>query len=90
MEKNKLYIGNLPYSVTDESLAELFAAFGEVVEANVITDKFSGRSKGFGFVTMADEAAAEKAVAEMNGKDVDGRQVVVNVAKPKEPRQNRY
>jgi len=90
LEKNKLYIGNLPYSVTDESLAELFAAFGEVVEANVITDKFSGRSKGFGFVTMADEAAAEKAVAEMNGKDVDGRQVVVNVAKPKEPRQNRY
>lgn len=90
MEKNKLYIGNLPYSVTDESLAELFTSFGEVVEANVITDKFSGRSKGFGFVTMADEAAAEKAVAEMNGKEVEGRQVVVNVAKPKEARPNKY
>ena len=89
-EKNKLYVGNLSYSVTDDSLAELFAGFGEVTEAKVIADKFSGRSKGFGFVTMADEKAAEKAIAEMNGKDVDGRQIVVNMSRPKEPRPNRY
>lgn len=89
-EKNKLYVGNLPYSVTDDSLAELFASFGEVTEAKVISDKFSGRSKGFGFVTMADEKAAEKAIAEMNGKDVEGRAIVVNVSRPKEPRPNRY
>lgn len=90
-EKNKLYVGNLSYSITDESLAELFASFGEVTEAKVITDKFSGRSKGFGFVTMADEATAEKAIAEMNNKEVDGRAIVVNVSRPKEERpQRRY
>ncbi len=89
-EKNKLYVGNLPYSVTDDALAELFAGFGEVTEAKVISDKFSGRSKGFGFVTMADEKMAEKAIAEMNGKEVDGRSIVVNVSRPKEPRPNRY
>ena len=90
MEKNKLYVGNLPYSVTDDSLAELFSGIGEVVEAKVISDKFSGRSKGFGFVTMADDATAEKAIAEMNGKEVEGRTIVVNVSRPKEPRPNRY
>lgn len=81
-QKNKLYVGNLPYSVNDESLKELFAASGEVVEAKVITDKFSGRSKGFGFVTMKDDAAAEKAIADMDGKDIEGRPVRVNVARP--------
>lgn len=90
MEKNKLYVGNLPYNVTDEALGELFASYGEITEAKVITDKFSGRSKGFGFVTMADEAAAEKAIAEMNGKEMEGRTLVVNVSRPKEPRPNRY
>lgn len=89
-EKNKLYVGNLPYSVTDEALAKLFDSFGEVQEAKVISDKFSGRSKGFGFVTMADEKMAEKAIAEMNGKDVEGRSIVVNVSRPKEPKPNRY
>jgi len=89
-EKNKLYVGNLSYTVTDESLGELFTSYGEVAEAKVISDKFSGRSKGFGFVTMADEKAAEKAIAEMNGKEVDGRAIVVNVSRPKEPRPNRY
>lgn len=81
-QKNKLYVGNLPYSTTSESLKELFAAAGEVVEAIVISDKFSGRSKGFGFVTMKDEAAAEKAVKELDGKDVEGRQIKVSVARP--------
>ena len=82
MEKNKLYVGNLPYSVNDEGLKELFAESGEVVEAKVITDKFSGCSKGFGFVTMKDDAAAEKAVASMNDKEIEGRKMRVSVARP--------
>lgn len=86
MDKKKLYVGNLPWSVTNDSMKELFAAYGEVVEAVVITDRMSGRSKGFGFVTFADEAVAEKAAAEMNGKDVEGRKIVVNVARPREER----
>ena len=80
--KNKLYVGNLPYSMNDESLKTTFAAFGDVTEAVVINDKFSGRSKGFGFVTMADDAQAQKAIDEMNGKETDGRAIVVNVARP--------
>lgn len=80
--KNKLYVGNLPYGVNDESLKALFAESGEVVEAKVITDKFSGRSKGFGFVTMKDDAQAEKAIADVNNKEVEGRPIKVNVARP--------
>lgn len=86
MDKKKLYVGNLPWSMNNDSLKELFASYGEIVEAIVISDRMSGRSKGFGFVTFADEAAAEKAAAEMNGKDVEGRQIVVNVARPREER----
>ena len=82
-QKNKLYVGNLPYSMTDESLKELFTHSGEVTEAKVIMDKFSGRSKGFGFVTMADEAQAQKAISDMDSKDIEGRQVHVNVARPR-------
>jgi len=82
MDNNKLYVGNLPYGVTDESLKELFAAAGEVVEAKVISDKFSGRSKGFGFVTMKDDAAAEKAIKELNEKEVEGRKIRVSIARP--------
>jgi len=81
-DKSKLYVGNLPYSVTDESLKELFAEAGEVSEAKVITDKFSGRSKGFGFVTMKDEQTATKAVETMNNKEIEGRPLKVNVARP--------
>ncbi|AKM82521.1 TPA: RNA-binding protein [Candidatus Berkelbacteria bacterium] len=81
-QKNKLYVGNLPYSTNDEGLGQLFAEFGEVVEAKVITDKFSGRSKGFGFVTLKDEEAANKAVEAMNGKEIEGRPLTVNVARP--------
>ncbi len=81
-QKNKLYVGNLPYTVSDEQLGEMFAGIGEIEEAKVITDKFSGRSKGFGFVTMKDEKDAEKAVKEMNDKEIEGRKVVVNVARP--------
>jgi len=83
---NKLYVGNLPYSVTDDALKDLFASVGNVEEAKVITDKFSGRSKGFGFVTMADEKAAKDAIEQMKDKEIDGRSIVVNVARPKEPR----
>ncbi|PIS15507.1 RNA-binding protein [Candidatus Roizmanbacteria bacterium CG09_land_8_20_14_0_10_41_9] len=89
MDKKKLYVGNLPWSMSNDSLKELFAAYGEVVEAVVITDRMSGRSKGFGFVTFADEASAEKAVAEMHEKAVDGRNIIVNVARPREERGDR-
>jgi RNA recognition motif-containing protein len=86
-EKSKLYVGNLPYTVNDDGLKEMFAAAGEVAEAVVISDKFSNRSKGFGFVTMKDEAAAEKAIKDMNGKEFDGRAIVVNIARPMRPRE---
>lgn len=86
MDKKKLYVGNLPWSVTNDSLRELFAPCGEITEAIVITDRYSGRSKGFGFVTFANEADAEKAIAEMAEKDIEGRKMVVNVAKPREER----
>ena len=85
-EGNKLYVGNLPFSVDNAKLGEIFSAVDgvEVVEAVVITDKFNeGRSKGFGFVTVAEAAQAEKAIEAMNGQDVDGRKIVVNIARPK-------
>lgn len=80
----KLYVGNLPWSIDDAKLKELFASYGEVTEAVVIKDKFSGRSKGFGFVTFTDDEAAKTAMQEMNGKDVEGRQIKVNEAMAKE------
>ena len=80
----KLYVGNLPYSVNGEKLKELFAAYGEVVEATVISFRDTGKSKGFGFVTLADDTQADKAVQEMNGKEMEGRSMVVNEARPME------
>lgn len=90
-ENNKLYVGNLPYSVDDKALADMFTALEgvEVVEAKVITDKFSNRSKGFGFVTLTNDEMAQTAIAALNGKDIDGRPLTVNVARPKEERPNR-
>lgn len=85
MDKNKLFVGSLPWSITNDTLSALFATYGEIVEAIVITDRATGRSKGFGFVTFKNEADAQKAL-EMNGKDVEGRAIVVNVAKPREAR----
>lgn len=79
----KLYVGNLDYSVTDEKLTELFAEAGTVGSAVVITDRQSGRSKGFGFVEMSSEAEAKKAVELFDGKDIDGRSMVVNEARPR-------
>jgi cold-inducible RNA-binding protein len=82
----KLYVGNLPYSSTEESLRAAFAQAGGVESAKIITDKFSGRSKGFGFVEMATEEDAQKAIEMWNGKELDGRTLTVNEARPLEPR----
>jgi len=81
----KLYVGNLPFSVTEKDLEKLFSSYGEIEEATVISDKFSGRSKGFGFVTFKDDEAGKKAIKEMNGKDVEGREIKVNEARPMDP-----
>jgi len=82
----KIYVGNLPFSVDKAKLDELFGTFGDIEESIVISDKFSGRSKGFGFVTFKDDAAAQKAIADMNEKEVEGRNIKVNEAKPMEDR----
>jgi cold-inducible RNA-binding protein len=82
----KLYVGNLSYSVTSDALRDSFAAFGSVQSADVIMDRDTGRSKGFGFVEMSSDQEAAAAIAAMNGKDMDGRAIVVNEARPKEPR----
>ncbi len=82
----RLFVGSLPYSTTTNQLEELFSAVGKVESVNVITDKFSGQSKGFGFVEMATEEDAQKAIQELNGKEVDGRAMVVNEARPQEDR----
>ncbi len=86
---NKLFVGSLAYTVTDDQLRDFFAAVGEVQSAKVIVDRDTNRSKGFGFVEMATDELAQKAVTELNGKDLEGRQVVVNEARPQEPRENR-
>lgn len=83
---NKLFVGSLSWDTTDDSLRNLFATVGTVVSARVITDKFSGRSRGFGFVEMSTPDEAEKALNELNGKDLDGRAINVSEAKPQEDR----
>ena len=82
----KIYVGNLPWSIKDNDLSEMFAAYGEVSSASVIMDKFSGRSKGFGFVEMANDGDAEVAIKALNEKDVGGRNLRVNEARPREDR----
>ena len=84
----KLYVGNLPFSVDEEGFKKIFEGY-EVEEATLIKDKFSGRSKGFGFVTIPDEEVAKKAIAELNGKDVEGRELKVSEARPMEERPRR-
>ncbi len=79
----KLYVGNLPYSVGNSELQRLFEAHGSVVSAQVIMDRDTGRSKGFGFVEMGNDSEAQAAIADMNGKEVDGRSLTVNEARPK-------
>src|SRR4051812_17406812 len=83
---NKLYVGNLPYSFGDSDMQQAFAAFGNVSSAKVMMDRDSGRSKGFGFVEMSSEAEAQAAIQGMNGKEYGGRGLVVNEARPMEPR----
>ena len=83
---NKLYVVNLDYAVTSDQLKDHFAAAGTVTDAVVITDKYSGRSKGFGFVEFETAEMAQKAIEMFNGKDFQGRDLVVNEARPKEPR----
>jgi RNA recognition motif-containing protein len=78
----KIYVGNLPFSVGDDKLKELFSSFGEIEEAVLIKDRFTGRSKGFGFVTFKEDEAAKKAISEMNDKEIEGRKLKVNEAKP--------
>lgn len=84
-----IYAGNLSYSVTDEDLKEIFGAFGEVSRANVISDRETGRSKGFGFVEMTVDAEAKQAIDSLNGKDVKGRNMNVNEARPRPERPQR-
>lgn len=78
-----IYVGNLPYSITEEELRETFAQFGEVASANVIMDRFTGHSKGFGFVEMPNDSEADKAIEALNGSDLKGRNIRVNQAKPR-------
>lgn len=82
----KLFVGSLAWATTDDSLKEFFSAAGEVVSANVIVDRETNRSKGFGFVEMASDDEAKKAIAELDGKELDGRPIVVNEARPRENR----
>lgn len=81
---NKLYVGGLPYSVTEGQLEEIFSQHGTVQSARVISDKFTGRSRGFGFVEMGSDAEAQKAIEALNGTELEGRTLVVNEARPQE------
>jgi len=84
---NKLYVGGLPYSVTDGRLQEIFSSHGTVESASVISDKFTGQSRGFGFVEMSSSSEAQKAIEALNGTQLDGRTLTVNEAKP-QPRRD--
>src|SRR5262245_58257673 len=78
-----IYVGNLSWNLKDQDLSNLFASYGEVTSAKIVTDKFTQRSKGFGFVEMSDDASAQAAIAALNGSEVDGRNIVVNESRPK-------
>jgi RNA recognition motif-containing protein len=83
---SKVYVGGLPYAATEQQLNDLFAQYGTVISARVITDKFTGQSRGFGFVEMASDHEAQKAIEALNGTLLDGRTLTVNEARPQEPR----
>ena len=83
---SKIYVGGLPYSATEQQLSDLFAAHGTVASARVITDKFTGQSRGFGFVEMSSDSEAQAAITALNGSDMGGRTLTVNEARPQEPR----
>ncbi|OGE00342.1 RNA-binding protein [Candidatus Curtissbacteria bacterium RIFCSPHIGHO2_12_41_11] len=84
----KLFVGSLPFATTSDQLREMFAKAGQVVEANVVTDKMTGRSRGFGFVEMASDEDAKKAISQLNGSEIDGRKIFVSEARPQAPRDN--
>ena len=83
---NKLFVGNLSFNITENDLQDAFAAYGTVTEANLMMDRMSNRPRGFGFVTMGTPEEAQKAIAGLNGKELDGRALTVNVARPREER----
>ncbi len=85
----KLYVGNLPDSATEQTLQDTFSQCGTVDSVNVITDRDTGQSRGFGFVEMSSDSEAQKAIQELNGSSLDGREIIVNEAKPKGSRDNR-
>jgi len=84
----KLFVGSLPFTTTSDQLREIFVKAGEVTEANVVMDKMTGRSRGFGFVEMATEGDAKKAIDTLNGTEVEGRKIFVSEARPQAPRDN--
>ncbi len=86
MNNKKLFVGSLPWAIDDAGLAQLFSQAGNVVSAQVVKDRDTGRSRGFGFVEMSTEEEAQAAVNNLNGTDVEGRKIVVNIARPREDR----
>lgn len=86
----KLFVGGISWDSTEDSLKNFFAQAGNVVSATIITDKYSGRSKGFGFVEMSSEQEAKDAIEKLNGQSLDGRAITVSEARPKEPRPNNF
>jgi RNA recognition motif-containing protein len=86
MSAMNLYVGNLSFQTTESTLNDLFSEFGEVLSAKVITDRYSGQSRGFGFVEMASRSEGEQSISALNGKEVDGRTIKVNEAKPRNDR----
>lgn len=85
-QNKKLYVGSLPYSLTEEQLKDVFVPYGAVVSVRIVTDKFTGKSKGFGFVEMDTQEAAQKAIEAVHGSEVGGRTLVVNIAHPEQKR----
>src|SRR5262245_12424479 len=83
---NKLFVGNLSFNTTENDLQDAFAAFGTVTEANIMMDRMSGNPRGFGFITMSTPEEAQKAIAGLNGRDLGGRALTVNIARPREER----
>ena len=86
MAQNKLYVGNLSFDTTEETLSSAFSRFGSVQSANIVTDRETGRARGFGFVEMGSDAEAQAAIDGLDGQQLDGRQIQVNVARPRENR----
>lgn len=84
-----IYVGNLPYRLTEQQLGDVFAAYGEVSKVKIITDRETGRAKGFGFVEMTNDSDAQKAIKELDGKNVEGRNLKVNESKPREDKPER-